>query len=216
MNSSSVDENWNIFHPNIRKVEISDSRNSFFSRNGKLILYPTGKNIDSKETGLCTGNVKIVENNIFNKSSTARTAFDIYGKCSCGNKFAMFYTYISDAARCLASYSNAGKNIIGKSTVCDLNILSCFQQGIGLHSPARFYSDTIISGCNITTINKYVFTGININSIPVATTVSDCQVLNCDIFTVGGMNPPHQMIIGRKTLKQNISATHRFNKCRMA
>src|SRR5580700_5849204 len=115
--------------------------------------------------------------------------------------FAALNPYAADTARSLAADSDTGKNRIGQCAVSNLDVLAGLHQRVSFASPPAFDGDAVIARRDIAAVDADVPAGIDIDAVAVPASRADGQVSNRYVFTVGGMDAPHQPVLSREAFQ---------------
>jgi hypothetical protein len=97
-----------------------------------------------------------------------------------------------------------------------LDVLAGLHQRVSFASPSALDSDAVIARRDITAVDADVLAGIDIDSVAVPAGCADGQVSNRDIFTIRGVDAPHQPVLRGEAVQANIAAADEFDERRMA
>ena len=123
---------------------------------------------------------------------------------------------VADAAGGFAADADAGENGIGEGAVGDADVFGGFEEGEGLHAAAGFDGDAVVAGGDVAGVDGDVLAGIDIEAVAVAAGGADGEVFDGDVFAAGGMDGPHEAVVGGEIFEADIGAVDGFDEAGVA
>jgi len=121
--------------------------------------------------------------------------------------------YVANAARGLAANADAGPMQVSKGAVGDAHVLGRSQDCVAFRAATGLERDAVVGGCKVAAVDHDLFARVDVDAI--CSTVYR-NILEGDVFAIGGMDRPHVVLIGKAIFHANVLAVGEFEQRGMA